>query len=228
MTHLLLALETSTEACSVALFAMGESKADSKLLAERLEYCANRHTELVLGMVKDICAEAQIELPEVKAIAFGRGPGSFTGLRIAASIAQGLAFGLNIPVLPISTLRALAQARFWQTGAIRVIACLDARRNEIYSGYYQLDENGFMESASEESLDTVGPKTALVLKPGWEFVNGHLLEDPNQRNVPSPSHPQFPLASVIAALGAYDWHSKGGVGKLKSEMAVPNYVRNYL
>ena len=121
----LLALDTSTEFCSAALL-RGES------LTHREAHAVQRHSELILPMIEELLASADFELSQLDGIAFGAGPGSFTGLRIACGVAQGLAFGVDIPVVPVGTLVALAQ----ETGADKVIACLDARMGEIYHAVY--------------------------------------------------------------------------------------------
>lgn len=110
------AIETSTEWCSVALWSDGE-------IAALERRAGNRHSELALPMLQQLLKGFSIE-----AVAFGAGPGAFTGLRIACALAQGLAFARNLPVLGISTLEALAQ----ESGAARVVACIDARMSEVY------------------------------------------------------------------------------------------------
>lgn len=102
MTPIILAIETATDACSVAL-----STAEKIFTEYVIEPQA--HSKLLLGMVQSVCKQADIALPQVQAFAFGKGPGSFTGLRIAASVVQGLAFGSNKPVIAVSSLQVLAQ-----------------------------------------------------------------------------------------------------------------------
>src|SRR5918996_756133 len=118
------AIETSTEWCSVAVWRDGE-------IAALERRAGNRHSELALPMLQSLADVAELE-----AIAFGAGPGAFTGLRIACGLAQGLAFARNLPVIGISTLEALAQ----ESGAPRVIACIDARMREVY--YAALEKQG--------------------------------------------------------------------------------------
>ncbi|NBH75663.1 tRNA (adenosine(37)-N6)-threonylcarbamoyltransferase complex dimerization subunit type 1 TsaB [Rodentibacter pneumotropicus] len=126
MTNLtLLALDTSTEACSVALLNKGE-KTYLNELAQRT------HTKRILPMIDEILANSGIRLNQVDALAFGRGPGSFTGVRVGAGIAQGLAFGADLPVIPISNLTAMAQAAFELHQRENVAAAIDARMNEVY------------------------------------------------------------------------------------------------
>lgn len=121
----LLALDTSTEACSVALFHRGE-KTHINELAQRT------HTKRILPMIDEILANSGLRLNQVDALAFGRGPGSFTGVRVGAGIAQGLAFGADLPVIPISNLTAMAQAAFELHQAENVVSAIDARMNEVY------------------------------------------------------------------------------------------------
>ena len=121
----LLALDTSTEACSVALWHKGE-KTHLDELAQRT------HTKRILPMVDELLANSGINLKQVDALAFGRGPGSFTGVRVGAGIAQGLAFGADLPVIEVSNLTTMAQAAFELHQAENVAAAIDARMNEVY------------------------------------------------------------------------------------------------
>ena len=121
----LLALDTSTESCSVALWHKGE-KTHLDELAQRT------HTKRILPMVDELLANSGINLKQVDALAFGRGPGSFTGVRVGAGIAQGLAFGADLPVIAVSNLTAMAQDAFELHQAENVAAAIDARMNEVY------------------------------------------------------------------------------------------------
>ncbi|WP_432696450.1 tRNA (adenosine(37)-N6)-threonylcarbamoyltransferase complex dimerization subunit type 1 TsaB [Marinobacterium sp. YM272] len=128
----ILALDTSTDACSVALSLEGEIH--HKFVVE-----PRRHTHLLLPMVEEVLAEAGVKLATLDAIAFGRGPGSFAGIRIATGAAQGLALGADLPLLPVSTLAAMAVTageRFPE--AVRVATALDARMDEVYWGAFDL------------------------------------------------------------------------------------------
>lgn len=128
----ILAFDTSTEYCSVALFLDGETMSREVLAGQR-------HSELILPMVRQTLAQAGLILTQLDGIAFGAGPGSFTGLRIACGIAQGLAFGADLPVSGICTLEALAQ----EAGGGRVIAALDARMSQIYHAAYEEGRDGW-------------------------------------------------------------------------------------
>ena len=121
----ILAFDTSSEYCSIALWMDGE------ILSRRV-FAGQRHSELLLPMLQELLARAGLMLVQLDGIAFGAGPGSFTGLRIACGVAQGLAFGSNLPVIGISTLEALAQ----QASKNRVITAIDAHMGEIYHAAY--------------------------------------------------------------------------------------------
>jgi len=141
----LLAIETATEACSVALYQDGE-------VMERFEIAPRQHATLVLPWVEALVADAGITLNQLDAIAFGRGPGSFTGLRIAAGVTQGLAFGADVPVVPVSTLAALARGAYEYSGKANILAALDARMKEVYWGAYQFDAGAHAVLIGEEHV----------------------------------------------------------------------------
>lgn len=122
----ILALDTSTEYCSAAVWRDGA-------VVERDVHAGQRHSELLLGMVDEVLAESGIALAAVDAIAYGAGPGTFTGLRIGCGVAQGLAFAAHRPVVGIGTLLALAVG----SGAPRVVCCLDARMQQVYHAAYE-------------------------------------------------------------------------------------------
>lgn len=141
----LLALDTSGDACSAALFVDG-------VVSQRLEREPRRHGELILGMLQGLLGEAGLSLQGLAAVAFGRGPGSFTGVRIAVAVAQGVAFGAGLPTVPVSTLAALAQGAWRRSGHRRILAALDARMGEVYWGCYQIGPEGVMVATGEESV----------------------------------------------------------------------------
>lgn len=150
----ILALDTATEWCSAALWRDG-------VVDAREAHAGQRHSELILPMIDALLRAAHLPLSGLDAIAFGSGPGSFTGLRIACGVAQGMAYGAGLKLVPVSTLEALAQA----SGAARVIAALDARMGEIYHAAYVRDERGWY-CAAGPSL--CRPQTApLVAGDDW-------------------------------------------------------------
>lgn len=143
----ILAIDCSTEACSVALSYNGE-------ITEHFELAAREHTQRLLPMVSQILSASELSLQQIDAIAFGRGPGSFTGLRICLGAVQGLAFGAEIPVIPISSLAALAQTAIDThriADATLLLSTLDARMEEIYWGVYKTTK-GLAELQGPESL----------------------------------------------------------------------------
>lgn len=144
---MLLALETANDQCSVALV-----DAAGQLLAMRHDGRAREQTRLLLPMIDAVLAEAQTSLPHLSAIAFSRGPGSFSGIRINAAVTQALAWAHDLPVLPISTLHATAQAALTQTTASRIMVVLDARMSEVYVAAYQRDQAGVLQLVGAEQL----------------------------------------------------------------------------
>lgn len=212
----LLALDTSTEYCSVALLRDGE-------LSFREAHAVQRHSELILPMIEDLLVYSGLGLAQLDGIAFGAGPGSFTGLRIACGVAQGLAFGAGLPVVPIGTLAALAQ----EAGAPKVIAALDARMGEIYHAAYRRDAERWTEMAAP----SVGPaQSAPPLEgEGWfgcgsgfaAYADALAKRYRGQLNgVAAGLHPH---ARSIARLAAPVLAAGGGV---PPEQAAPVYVRD--
>lgn len=127
----LLALDTATEACSVALLHNGQ-------VFSRYAVIPRLHAQSILPMISEVLAEAGIAKTAIEAIAFGRGPGAFTGLRIAVGVVQGLAFALELPVLPVSNLAAIAQRAYREYGVSQVAVAIDARMDEVYWGCFTL------------------------------------------------------------------------------------------
>jgi tRNA threonylcarbamoyladenosine biosynthesis protein TsaB len=150
----LLAIETATESCSAALLLNDE-------IFSLSEIAPRRHNEIILAMCEQVLAQGQISLPQLDAIAFGRGPGAFTGLRLAASVTQGIALGQDLPVIPVSSLAAIAQAAYETKQVTHVLSCIDARMQEIYFGEYKFNDDQMnslqlMELIGEEKV--ISPK----------------------------------------------------------------------
>jgi tRNA threonylcarbamoyladenosine biosynthesis protein TsaB len=201
------AIETSTEWCSVAVWRDGEIAA-----AERR--AGHRHSEFVLPMLESLLKEIKIE-----AVAFGAGPGAFTGLRIACALAQGLAFARGLPVIGISTLEALAQ----EAGAARVVACIDARMREVYYAALEKRAGRWHEAIAAQC---VAPQSAPP-PPGAGWVgcgNGFEVYGALMNGKVSVVKPQIhPTAVAIAQLAAPRLAAGEGVD---AALAAPIYVRD--
>jgi tRNA threonylcarbamoyladenosine biosynthesis protein TsaB len=217
----ILAVDTSGEACSAALLLDSEVR-------QRLELEPRRHGELVLGMLDSLLAEAGLRLSSLDALAFGRGPGSFTGVRIAASVVQGAAFGADLPVIPVSTLAALAQGQFRARGCERVLAAFDARMGELYWGAFRLGGARLMEPAGTEA---VAPPEGVELPRdggwhgaggGWEAHGGALRERLGTR-LASVFPEAICEARDVAELATAELASGRSLG---AENAVPVYLRD--
>lgn len=212
----LLALDTSTEACSVALWVDGQVHGRFDL--------GQHHSELILTMVQQVLAEAGLTLKQLDAIAFSRGPGSFTSLRIGAGVVQGLAFGANLPVVPVSSLAVLAQG----VDAPKVLAAFDARMNQVYWGAYVRDGKGLMRLAGTEIViapaDVPAPEGSgwVGAGNGWDQYAAVLTARLGNRVSEWHKH-VFPKARHVAELGLE--LLKAGQ-TVTPELALPVYIRN--
>lgn len=139
----ILAIDTSTQACSAAIYYDGDS-------IERFEIARQRHTELILPMIESLLAESGTGLTDLDALAFGCGPGSFTGIRIGTGVIQGMALGADLLVAPVSSLAAIAQGVYREQKKVNILAAIDARMQEIYWGSYRLDAQGYMQACERE------------------------------------------------------------------------------
>lgn len=212
----ILALDTSTEACSVATWVDGS-------VVERFE-TGNRHSELILPMVQAVLGETGLGLTQLDAIAFGRGPGSFTGLRIGAGVAQGLAFGADLPVVPVSSLAALAQG----VDSPRVLAAFDARMGQVYFGAYASDGHGLVELSGIEQV--IAPdriplpegKDWVGVGGGWDQYHALLLVRLGDR-VLRWQKQVYPRARFVAELAIAAYRLGQAVS---AEQALPVYLRD--
>lgn len=217
----ILAVETATDACSAALFINGE-------IRQLLELAPRQHVALIMPFIDELLAESGIRPQALDAVAFGRGPGSFTGLRIAAGIAQGIAYGADVPVVPVSTLAALAQATVTQYQADAVLAALDARMQEVYWGTFVTGAAGLVELEGEERV--CSPEAVSCLRrddwvaagEGWSSYRDALVNslgfepgrcDENLR----------PQAAGVARLAAAAFERGEAIAP---ELAIPVYLRD--
>ena len=212
----ILALETSTELCSAALWLDGEIDA-------REVVAGQRNSELLLPMVDALLAAHRLAARDFDGIAFGAGPGAFTGVRIACGVAQGIAFGAGVPVAGIGTLLALAQA----SRAQRVVCCLDARMGEVYHAAYERRGEEFVEVHAPglyrpEAVPALPAGPWIGCGSGFAVYRG-VLEDRYQGCLDEVMENLVPHAREIALLAARQF-ALGAVADAAD--AVPLYVRN--
>jgi tRNA threonylcarbamoyladenosine biosynthesis protein TsaB len=221
----ILALDSSTDACSVALHIDGAT-------SHLFELAVKSHTQRLLPMVDEILRQANCTLRDLDAIAFGRGPGSFTGLRICMGVVQGLAFGANLPVVPVSTLRAMAQGFMQENpnNRLPMLVALDARMNEVYWSLFDVDDSLFFNKANQEFVmrpelvatqDNVKSlqKKFIALGSGWHYPDLKNIEPDNM------FVEVYPNAKDIVALALREFE----MGNQKSILDVePTYLRNTL
>ncbi|HEV7359069.1 MAG TPA: tRNA (adenosine(37)-N6)-threonylcarbamoyltransferase complex dimerization subunit type 1 TsaB [Steroidobacteraceae bacterium] len=215
----ILALDAATEACSVALLANGR-------LAVRTLESGRSSAPKILGMAEEVLAEAQVSLAMLDCIAASIGPGSFTGVRITVAVAQGLAFGAGLKVVPVTTLEALALQVLGDSTS-SAIACLDARMGEVYWGCFAADA---ARGVIERSASRVGPPDSVVLgQPGrYVGIGRGFSAYPRLAGMLGvelgPVHAQaLPNAREIAQLGALRFAAGGGVDPAD---LMPLYLRD--
>ena len=216
----LLAFETATEACSVAVYIDGE-------VHQRFGVVPRRHAELALPWADEVLAEAGIGKSQLDAIAVGRGPGAFTGVRLAIALAQGIALALDRPVLPVSTLAALAMRADTRAEGQRILAAIDARMGEVYLAAFARRGDGVV------ALDTevvVKPDSATVpAGDGWHAVGtGFAAADAAlslqlQGRLVRVDAAALPHAADVARLGALAF-ARGEA--IAAERIEPAYLRN--
>ncbi|MGE0113689.1 MAG: tRNA (adenosine(37)-N6)-threonylcarbamoyltransferase complex dimerization subunit type 1 TsaB [Steroidobacteraceae bacterium] len=215
----LLAIDTATEQCSVALL-------HGAALFERCVRTPRGHADMVLPMVQEVMSEAGLGFTQLDAIAFGRGPGAFTGVRMAIGVAQGLAYAADLPLLPVSDLAAVAQqvAASLSAGA-HMLVCMDARMGEVYSGQFVLTADGLVSPVAAERvcppehIDTAANELAMGAGTGFRaypvlsarYAGLPLLDD------------ILPRAVEIVRLGLRGWRAGLAVN---AELAAPVYLRD--
>ena len=216
----LLAIETATESCSAALL-LGNDIFSISEIAPR------RHNEIILPMCEQVLAQGQIKLSQLDAIAFGRGPGAFTGVRLAASVTQGIALAHDLPVVPVSSLAAMAQAAYDSKQAKQVLSCIDARMQEVYIGLYQLDQEEVMQIIVEEQV--IKPELIEIdisndcvgIGSGW--VNYAMTIQEKCGAEISYDAQAFPQAEFVAKLANYYFQQGRTVSAIE---ALPVYLRD--
>jgi len=222
-----LVIDASTEACSVAL------QYNTKITS-LYELCPQSHSLRLLPMIDELLKGAKCTLDKLDGIIYGQGPGSFTGVRIGIGVTQGLAFSADLSVVGVSTLQAMAQQAFIEHGETRVISAIDARMSEIYTGYYEADNNNIMQAKTAERvlspslvkqhyIDTVGFDTTRLpfgVGTGWEAYKNEL--DALRHNKGEPVI-LFPHAEAMLVIGETAFNQNKAVS---AENAQPVYVRD--
>lgn len=218
----ILAIDAATQACSAALY-------DDGAVQQRFEVAPREHANLLLPMAHELLAQAEWRLPDLDVLAFGRGPGAFTGLRIAAGTAQGLAFGSALPVAPISDLAALAAGAYRVGNAGRVLTVADARMHEVYWCAFEMRGTDTEPhpvlaervSAPGDLVETNYDNSWSPAGNGWSPYEAQLA--PLAARVDGVPEVVYPSAADIARLGAI----RAARGELVSaEEALPVYVRD--
>ncbi len=216
----LLAVETSTEACSAALHIDG-------VVAERFEIAPREHTRLILPMIDSLMADAELKPQQLDALAFSRGPGSFTGVRISTGVIQGIAFGADLPVVPVSTLAAIAHHYFKNGESDCAFTAMDARMGEIFWAVYQKNQQGNAELIGEEAV-TLAENIIFPEQQGqgigsaWGIYQ-QPLSDCLGKLLTGFELDHLPRASAIADLGVLGVANNQAVDV---EKALPVYLRD--
>lgn len=229
----IIAIETATEACSAAL--LTEEKGEQSLY-KRFTIAPREHTKLILPMLDEVLAEANMKLSDVDAIAFGRGPGAFTGLRIATGIAQGLALSVDKKILPISSLEAMALAakkHVSDDAQLTIIVAIDARMGEVYWAEYKV-VSGNISLIGDEQVSHPGvmfdqtyqlaaENHLVVIGSGWdEYIEAFKSSKFDVSTLTHLSN-KFPDAEEVAQLALIAFKN----GECQSiESAQPVYLRN--
>lgn len=218
----ILAIETATEACSAALLCGDE-------VISRCQIAPRDHGQLILQMVDDLLAEAGLAVTQLDALALGRGPGAFTGVRIATGVVQGIAFAADLPVARVSTLMALAHGGWRETGRCQVLAAMDARIGELYVAGYRFGGLGAVPACEiDECLcaPALAPRPAqggwYAVGSGWQAYQA-VLEPMFADLVEACEPARLPLAEDVARLGAA-YFKAGDV--VVAEQALPVYLRD--
>jgi tRNA threonylcarbamoyladenosine biosynthesis protein TsaB len=206
-----LALESANEQCSVSIVD------ENKELFFQLDTRAKAQTQTILPMIEQGFLQLDIKTEDLSCIAFSRGPGSFSGVRINAAVTQALAWSNDLPVIPVSTLQALAQAAHRVHGLTTVTAVLDARMSEVYIASFQLDTDGIMQAVDEEQLLSYAAATECA--PFTLVGSGATLIDPSQIQYKDLSATAQDIAT-IARKNAQQQHW------VSAELALPVYLRD--
>jgi tRNA threonylcarbamoyladenosine biosynthesis protein TsaB len=220
----ILCVDTSTEACSVAVL---KQEGNERVIFDSFMFAPREHTTKILPTVESVLAEAEISVRDLDIVAYGRGPGSFTGVRIGISIAQGLAFGIEKPMVGVSTLQAMAQQAYKKNQVSDVYAAIDARMGEVYFAHYQLvgelmtlvEEEMVIKPVDLLALEFTVVENSGLVGSGWkaypellDYFNSNKLFDI-----------EFPSSKYMLDQVCYDLAQGATV---QPELATPVYLRD--
>jgi tRNA threonylcarbamoyladenosine biosynthesis protein TsaB len=216
----ILALDTCTESCSAALYYQGT-------LYHHMEMTQRGHSDLILGMMDALFEQANASLSEVDVLCFGRGPGSFTGVRVGVGVAQGIAYARNLPVVPVSTLAAVAQHAAVTHQCEFVAVAIDARMGEIYCAHYQVIEGiatllDQEQVCAPEDFKPLSEQQWLGAGTGWREYQS-VLSDNFAPQLSEVNYELYPQAHHMITLAKADIEAGNTVS---AEQALPVYLRN--
>jgi tRNA threonylcarbamoyladenosine biosynthesis protein TsaB len=220
----ILCVDTSTEACSVAVLCSTDKE---QVISDHFMLAPREHTQKILPTIEQVLQQSGLALSEIDVVAYGRGPGSFTGVRIGISIAQGLAYGIEKPMVGVSTLQAMAQQAYKTAQVKDVYAAIDARMGEVYFGHYRL-EGDLMTLVNEEvvikpvdllALKLTVEKNSALVGTGWaaypELIDS--FTDAQQLDIEFPSA-KYMLDQVVNGIA--------NNAMVAPELATPVYLRD--
>jgi len=216
----ILAIDTATEACSAALYQDGET-------ISRYRIAPREHSRLILKMVDELLGEADCSLRSLDSLAFGRGPGSFMGIRIATGVIQGIAYAQDLPVVPVSDLHTIAEVAYRETGSGRILSAIDARMREVYWAGWLRDEQGHWQNIIDESV--CAPEAVTFPESGrwtgagtgWKAYPDVLQS--NSITIDRSMPDCLPSAETMASIAAYEY-KRGNI--VSAAQAQPVYLRN--
>jgi len=218
----LLALDTSSDACSVAV------QADKDIFEQHV-IRAKEHTNILIPMIQQLLYDAGVELQDLDAIVLGNGPGSFIGMRIAASVAQGLAFGSGLQIVPVSSMAAIAAEVMDSHSATEVVVAQDAHMNEVYLGTYRSDGDGLPAAVTDElilpieqidELTNVSPPELYAAGKGWKKYPS--LLELNRAAIAEVVDVSYPRAVYLLPLGTRGCQDGEAI---EPENLIPAYIR---